>query len=169
MGDDGIGPAAVAMLEEEWIFPENVTLVDGGTKGAYLLPLVMDCTHLLIIDAVDMKAAPGTFYDLEGERLDTVWRGSGSGVHDASVPELIACCKILDSAPQKIRLIGAQPESLEMNPVTLSEPVAKALPEICDSAIQILREWRVAPLRRESGDSGFSRSLAVPRLKGRAA
>ncbi|HEX8723977.1 MAG TPA: hydrogenase maturation protease, partial [Gemmatimonadaceae bacterium] len=40
MGDDGLGLAALERLREEWEIPAAVELVDGGTWGMTLLPLL---------------------------------------------------------------------------------------------------------------------------------
>ena len=40
MADDGVGLAALARLEEEWFIPRDVELVDGGTWGMNLLPVI---------------------------------------------------------------------------------------------------------------------------------
>ena len=59
MGDDGLGLAALARLSEDWTVPPEVELVDGGTWGMNLLPLIEDAGRLILIDAINVGAAPG--------------------------------------------------------------------------------------------------------------
>jgi hydrogenase maturation protease len=141
MADDGIGPAAIAMLDQVWSFSEDVTLTDGGTKGTYLLPLVMESSHLLIIDAIDMKAEPGTVHRLDHDALKKIWAGKNVGTHDASIPELLAYSDLLDSSPKNVCAIGIQQEVVEFSPVRLSDAVSKSMPEICRLAVEILQGW----------------------------
>ncbi len=139
MADDGIGPAAVAMLQKNWIFPENVMLADGGTQGSYLLPLVMDCSHLLVIDAVEMHSRPGNVYFLGEQDLKELWTGNNIGVHDAAIPELLASCSLLDRKPETVNAIGIQPENTEMT-AKLSRSVKNSLPRICSLVINHLEK-----------------------------
>ena len=40
--DEGFGVRAAAYLEEHYRWPENVTLMDGGTQGLMLMSELMD-------------------------------------------------------------------------------------------------------------------------------
>ena len=57
MGDDGAGVAALDRLRNEWDLPEDVELVDGGTWGMNLLPLVESTGHLVLVDAIRSGAS----------------------------------------------------------------------------------------------------------------
>ena len=50
---------AVEALHAGWQWPAEVELVDGGTQGLALLPIVQAASHLLILDAIDAGLAPG--------------------------------------------------------------------------------------------------------------
>ena len=58
--DEGFGVRAVEALNAEYEFPANVTLMDGGTQGIYLVQHVRDADILVVFDAVDYGLAPGT-------------------------------------------------------------------------------------------------------------
>ena len=60
MSDDGIGLAALARLQDDWFIPPQVELVDGGTWGMNLLPIIESADRVLVLDAIDSGAAPGT-------------------------------------------------------------------------------------------------------------
>ncbi len=59
MGDDGLGLAVLERLREEWEMPVTVELVDGGTWGMNLLPLIEDPRRLLLIDAIRLGRRAG--------------------------------------------------------------------------------------------------------------
>jgi hydrogenase maturation protease len=40
LSDDGVGVRALNQLADHYEFPESVRLIDGGTKGLDLLPLL---------------------------------------------------------------------------------------------------------------------------------
>ena len=58
MGDDGFGLVALARLRDEWTL-EGVELVDGGTWGMSLLPLIEDSDRVVLLDAIAAGATPG--------------------------------------------------------------------------------------------------------------
>ncbi len=59
MGDDGIGPFVVKILEARYEFPGNVVLHDLGTPGLGIASFFADYDIVILIDAVSAKAAPG--------------------------------------------------------------------------------------------------------------
>ena len=67
--DEGFGVRAAAYLEEHYRWPDNVTLMDGGTQGLMLMSELMDCDFLVVLDVVLGPREPGTIYRLEGENL----------------------------------------------------------------------------------------------------
>ncbi len=69
MGDDGLGLAALARLPEEWELPPEIELVDGGTWGMNLLPVIEDAERVLLVDAIDVGATGGTEVQIPRERL----------------------------------------------------------------------------------------------------
>jgi hydrogenase maturation protease len=47
MGDDGLGPYAIKILESRFTFPDHVELVDGGTPGLDFLPYITDARSVI--------------------------------------------------------------------------------------------------------------------------
>ena len=68
--DEGFGVRCVETLAEGWRFGPEVTLLDGGTQGLYLLPFLEDADALLVFDAVDYGLAPGTLKILIDRRQE---------------------------------------------------------------------------------------------------
>jgi len=59
MGDDAFGPSVVESLETAYEFPPGVTVLDGGTPGLNLMPLMMDYEALIVVDTVKAKGRVG--------------------------------------------------------------------------------------------------------------
>ncbi|MDQ7083221.1 MAG: hydrogenase maturation protease [Aquificota bacterium] len=75
-------------LKEEFLFPENVALIDGGTLGIGLVPYLEDVDRLVIVDAVSGGGHPGEVYKLEGELARTVFNSRVSA-HDINLQEVL--------------------------------------------------------------------------------
>ena len=69
MGDDGLGLVVLEELRTAYALPPEIELVDGGTWGMNLLPVIEDADELILIDAIDVGEAPGAFVRLEHNRL----------------------------------------------------------------------------------------------------
>ncbi len=55
--DEGFGVRAVEALHQRYELPPQVSLVDGGTQGLYLLDHVCAADKVLVFDAIDYAPA----------------------------------------------------------------------------------------------------------------
>ena len=136
MRDDGVGVRVVQELQRSFRFPENVKVVDGGTLGLDLLPLLEDATHLILVDAVEIGAKPGSLIRLTGQELPIALQTKLSP-HQMGLKDLLAVSELMGHSPGEMVLIGVQPRSVEMGveltaevEVMLEEVVAKVLLEL---------------------------------------
>ena len=136
--DDGIGIHAIQCLQQDARTPSSIRLVDGGTLGLELLQYAWNCSHLLVIDAVDMDASPGTMVSLNSEDFGRLT--GGATAHDLGFADLLAAMKLVGAEPPIVKLIGVQPETLKLG-TELSQPVAEVLPYLLDEAISQVGEW----------------------------
>ena len=67
--DEGVGVRVIERMQERYVFPPYVELVDGGVMGLSLLAVVKDAEHLIIIDAVRKNEEPGTLYRFTGDEI----------------------------------------------------------------------------------------------------
>lgn len=139
-GDDAFGVLAAARLYELFDFPDNVEIMDGGTQGQTLYGLVAEADRLLILDAADLGAEPGSLGILRNGELP-MWLGKGKlSPHQDSFAELLALASLKNSLPEEIALIGLQPGHLafgDQRDVPIDEAMRLAL--------DILAEWGIHP------------------------
>lgn len=138
--DEGLGVHAVRTLQDRGLTTEaEIRMVDGGTLGLNLLPLVEECTHLLILDCVDAGVPPGTQVELDKEDIP-LYAGLKMSQHQTTFQEVLALAAIRDAFPDRLRLVGIQPVSLEIG-TQLSPEVEAALPAMLERAESILHSW----------------------------
>lgn len=141
MTDDGFGVRAVEALSSRFRFHGEVRLLDGGTLGLDLLPHLEAIEHLLIIDALEMKMAPGTVVRLEGEEVPRAF-ASKLSVHQMGVQDLLAVSELMGHLPSELVVWGVQPESIEMG-TELTATVAAAMEPVVAGVVGELRKWGV--------------------------
>lgn len=155
--DEGFGVRAVEALQSGWTFAEHVRLVDGGTQGLYLLPLVQQATHLLILDAVDYGLPPGTLKRVADDEVPRFLGAKKMSLHQTGFQEVLMLAQMTDSFPKHVLLLGCQPEELEDYGGSLRASVKLALTEALPVALAQLQAWganpqprRAAPMEHET-------------------
>lgn len=136
MGDDGVGVAAVERLREEWELPDDVELVDGGTWGMNLLPLIEAAERVILMDAIRTGAAPGTLTVLERRELPRYFALKLSP-HQIDLREVLALAELRGALPDELVAIGIEPQRIEMD-VTLSPVVRAGVHKVVDLVVDRL-------------------------------
>ena len=139
MSDDAFGVHAARRLQEGFDYPQGVEVLEGGTLGLDLLPRLEGVDKLLIIDALELKAAPGTLARLTGEEVPRAF-ASKLSVHQMGMQDLLAVAELMGQLPGEILVWGAQPESLEMG-MELSAPLEGALGYVIEGILADLEAW----------------------------
>lgn len=141
MTDDAFGHQMVNALQGRFRFPAEVTLLDGGTLGLDLLPHLEGIGWLLVIDALEMGAAPGTVFRLAGEEVPRAFAGKLS-VHQMGLQDLLAVAELQGHLPAELVVWGVQSGSIEMG-LELTPPVAAAMEEAIAGVVDELRSWGI--------------------------
>lgn len=143
MGDDGIGLALLGRLAERGPWPPGTMLVDGGTWGMNLLPVIEDATHLVLLDAVRTGAAPGTVVVLEREALPRALAHKLSP-HQIDLKEVLALAALRGTLPPHAAAVGIEPERVDWG-TELSASVAARLDDAVEAVHRTLRRWGASP------------------------
>jgi hydrogenase maturation protease len=139
MADDGLGIAALVRLREGWTLPESVRLVDGGTWGMNLLPLVEEASELLLLDAIDRGGPVGELVVLEREQVPR-FLGLKLSPHQIDLREVLALAELRGGLPAKLVAMGLQPARVEMFS-GLSPGVECRMDQLLAAVIQRLERW----------------------------
>jgi hydrogenase maturation protease len=140
--DEGFGVRAVEALHQSYAMPAHVSLVDGGTQGLYLLEYVCSAERVLVLDAIDYGLPPGTLRVFRDDAVP-VWSDQVMSLHQATFQELLSLARLRGRFPQKITLIGVQPDVLDDLGGSLSPLVRARLDEAVAHAVAELSAWGV--------------------------
>jgi hydrogenase maturation protease len=114
MRDDGIGVHAVREIEQRFRFTPKIDIMDGGTLGLALLPLIEWYERVLFLDAVEAGLEPGTIVVREGEEVPA-FLGSQVSVHQAGLADLMYAARLAGMMPPDVCLVGIQPQSVSLS------------------------------------------------------
>ena len=143
MNDDAAGVRVVQALAEKYSFPEEVTLLDGGTLGLDLLPELEGVDRLLIVDAVETGEAPGSLVRLSGDDIPLTLATKVSP-HQVGLQDLLLVAGLQGHAVAEMVLWGVQPGSIDMD-IEMSPEVAAAVILLQDKVLQELAAWGIHP------------------------
>jgi hydrogenase maturation protease len=141
MADEGVGIQVIERLQKSVKLPETVQALDGGTLGMDLLYYLEGTRHLLIVDAVETGCEPGTVIRLENDEVPAHLSAKMSP-HQMGIPDMLFAAKLRDLYPEKIVLLGVQPDSLEPS-LELSPTVAALVEPLVEQIITELVRWGV--------------------------
>lgn len=148
--DEGFGVRAVEALHQCYAFPSNVSLMDGGTQGLYLLQHVQSADMLVIFDAVDYGLEPGSLKLIQDTDVPKFMGAKKMSMHQTGFQEVLAAAQLLGSCPQEILLIGVQPQNLEDYGGSLSSIVKGQIEPALQAALSYLKENGVQILPRDA-------------------
>lgn len=141
LNDEGLGVHVVEDLKANYTFTPQISLIDGGTMGMELLTYMRGMKKILLIDAVNGGEAPGTIYEFPHRELEQYFTDHIS-VHEVGMQDILRIRAIQENPLEDAIVIGVEPESLDVG-FEPSAPVQKALPEVKERVLRVLREWGV--------------------------
>ena len=112
MQDEGVGVRAVEELENQYIIPAGVQVVDGGTTGMELFEPIRDCDQLIVADAVNTGGAYGTLTRIVNDQIPAFFQTKLSN-HQLGLSDLLGLLKLKGEMPDHVAIIGMVPHSLE--------------------------------------------------------
>ncbi len=165
--DEGTGVRVLEALYEQYEFPSNVVLVDGGVLGMNLLGIISEADHLIVIDAVRNGQKPGTLYRLEGKEIPQRILAKNS-LHQVDLLEALMCCQALDKQPQTL-IVGVEPQDIKTVSLELTQPVAEKTPAMVKMVLSELEQLGITVSRRHPPVEGSPKHAgdqipAIPKI-----
>jgi len=133
VADDAAGYEVYRRLAESGIEARLEYLAVGGID---ILQLLRGEGHLIVVDAVQLGAPPGTVHRVPWERLPATREQVSA--HDVGLREAIEIGKVLypELLPERVTLVGIEGRCFNRTREHMSAEVSRAL----DHAAQVVRE-----------------------------
>jgi len=134
-GDDGFGPAVAERLS----LPADARVVETGIGGIALLQeLMAGWDGLVLVDAVDRGASPGTVFRITPEIGEAV---HVPDVHLANPERVLTTAKGLGVLPDRVVIVGCQPAEVDELGEGLSPIVERAVEPAVREVERTVRGW----------------------------
>ncbi|MFS2158189.1 HyaD/HybD family hydrogenase maturation endopeptidase [Pseudomonas sp. Pseusp122] len=162
--DEGFGVRCIETLQQRYEFADNVSLIDGGTQGLYLIQHVQQADYLLIFDAVDYNLAPGELKFIADDEVPKFLGIKKLSLHQTGFQEVLMLAQLTGHYPSKVLLIGCQPEHMMDYGGSLRPVVKAAIEPALQEALRVLAEWGAEPRQRTTPLDG-AEAVTLPHLQ----
>ncbi|PKU23371.1 HyaD/HybD family hydrogenase maturation endopeptidase [Telmatospirillum siberiense] len=150
--DEGFGVRVVEEIHRRFSLPAGVSVMDGGTQGLYLVQYVKAVRRLLVFDAIDYGAEPGTLRVVRDGEVPTFMGCRKLSLHQTGFQDVLAAASLLGGGPESAALVGVQAERLDDWGGSLTETVRGRIEPAIGLGLEILREWGVEAIPRQAAD-----------------
>jgi hydrogenase maturation protease len=141
LSDEGVGIHVINQLILENEFSPDVFYMDGGTLSFTLAQSIESCDQLIVVDASEIKSAPGAVQVFENEAMDYfITNGNKKSVHEVGLVDVMSIAMLAGNLPSRRALVGIQPESLDWGEHP-TEAVRQAIPLACEEVNRIIQRW----------------------------
>jgi len=152
LSDEGVGVHVVEAMEDAYVLPSEVEILDGGTSGMDLLDTIAGRDHLIVADAIRSDKPPASILKLTGDEVHAFFQNKISP-HQLGLCDLLASLALSDEAPERVTIVGVVPANLELG-TELSPIIAEARDAVVEMIVGILREAGQAPQPRQLAATG---------------
>ncbi|RLA23718.1 MAG: hypothetical protein DRQ65_05755 [Gammaproteobacteria bacterium] len=146
--DEGFGVRTVEHLNKTHQFDENVTLMDGGTQGIYLVQYVEEADILVVFDAIDYGLEPGEMKLIEGDNVPKYMGAKKMSLHQTGFQEVLMMADMLEHYPSHLLLVGVQPVELEDFGGSLREKTQQQIEPAINAALDWLKQFDIHATKR---------------------
>lgn len=131
--DEGFGVRVAQRIQEQYRFPDTVSIVDGGVLGLNLLGVISEADHLIVIDAIRNNGQPGDMYRLAGEAIPERVRAKNS-LHQVDFLEALTLCQALEKVPEVV-ILGVEPFDIETLCIDLTPKIKNRVDDTVQSVL----------------------------------
>ncbi len=156
LGDDGVGPYAVRLLEAIYALDENVEIADLGTPALDLTHQIAGLDALILVDSVagdgllnDAPAGTVVLYRKEDILRETP--APRMDPHSPALSECLMTAAMLGASPEHVLLVGIVGKSYEPGG-PLSAAVRESVPLAIDAILEELQRLGFAFRKKPAAD-----------------
>ena len=142
LSDEGVGVHAIKHLQQHYANIPDTDYIDGGTLSFTLAGLIEQTQNLIVIDATQLHAQPGTIRTYVGDKMDAFLNHNRkSSVHEVSLMDLLSIAALAEQLPSRRALVGIQPQIVDWGEFP-SASVRAAIPQACAQVVSLIQAWQ---------------------------
>ena len=144
MTDEGAGIHVLNYLIQHNETDDLTEYMDGGTLSFSIAAHIENADRLIVIDAAELNAPPGTVQTFSGDDMIAQLGNCKLSVHEVGLIDLMDMVRLSDKFPRRHALVGIQPLTIADWSDQPSEPVSAAIPAAAMAVNNLLEAWKDA-------------------------
>ena len=143
LGDDGVGPFVIKLLESRYDFPANVALADLGTPALDLPVYLSGADAVILVDSAKFGGKAGDIRLFGKQEILKMPLRTRLDPHSPAMRESLSQLELMGTMPDDFLLIGMQGSTFEPGG-PLSPPVRQCVPHVIDAVLRELYRLHVS-------------------------
>lgn len=135
--DEGVGIHLIRALHQERL-PDNVELIEGGTGGMELLPLIEEADRLIVVDAVKADTEPGAIFKFTPDDINIIPPEYQVSAHQVGLMEVLHLARVMEKLPETV-IFGIQPGKIDWG-MELTPEVAEKVPRLVELVLEEIKK-----------------------------
>ncbi|HEY9160946.1 MAG TPA: HyaD/HybD family hydrogenase maturation endopeptidase [Desulfomonilia bacterium] len=148
LSDEGFGVHFVRYIEQKYIFPENVELIDGGVMGYVLLDIFDRSDIMIVIDCIKLGDKPGSIFRFTHEEFLTKIPPPTSA-HEVKFSDVLIKAEMMGDLPEIVFLCIIPKEFKDME-LEMTDELKNRLPVMEGLLLKELERFGVKPETRHA-------------------
>ena len=146
--DEGIGLYGAKYLKENYDFSSSIDIVDGGTLGFKLMPLLQEYDEVIIIntESDETKEVGQISIKTTDEFLDGALIKKTA--NEVEIAEMLQICSMTENMAQTT-VISIVPEDIIAVEVSIIDTLMKIWPIYIDTVIEKLKSLGITAIKKE--------------------
>jgi len=147
--DEGVGLYAVKYIKENYAFEPEIEIVDGGTLGFKLMPLLQEFENVIIVNtSSDDENRTGAISIKTGDEfLDgTLVKKTANEVE---IAEMLQICSLTENIADTT-IISITPEDILAVEVGLSESIKNEFLDYIETTLKYIRKCDIKVIKNET-------------------
>lgn len=146
--DDGFGVYAAMYLNENYLFSQDLNIINGGVEGINLLNVFIENDKVLILDTIGLEDEPGSLYVIPTIELGGYGLNSG-GAHEVGVLQCLDMLELQGKELPEAYVIGIVPAEVTFD-IALSEELMDAFDGYIKVVLHKLKSYDISAEKKES-------------------
>jgi len=151
LGDDGVGPYVVKILESAYAFDESAEIADLGTPALDLTHQIVGLEALILVDSVASNDPAGTLVLYRREEILREIPAQRLDPHSPALSECLMTAAMLGAMPTHVLLVGVAGKCYEPG-YPLSPAVRQSVGSAIDAVLGELQRLGLAYSKKTSPD-----------------
>ncbi|MDF1874813.1 HyaD/HybD family hydrogenase maturation endopeptidase [Sulfurimonas sp. SAG-AH-194-I05] len=136
--DDGLGVYAASYLNENYIFSQEVEIINGGVEGIHLYNVLEENSHIVVLDCLQLNDTPASIYAIPAKEISGYGLNNG-GAHEIGILQCMDMMELQGKELPQAIVIGIVPAEVSFA-FGLSSEIIDAFDDYISVVLQYLQK-----------------------------